>query len=179
MEKIKAEKPTALFHKRVLHLLFGWLLLMTVIGLNSCQNTGSSAGTNTESQPEESHYAEAIRRILAEDEELGGIRNHACEDTSLSATIRQYVAAIDALDFNACPADFTTAFQKHRAAWAASVPFFAQFDDLRGEMHDLFTIIEKGDKAQKAAFDEKLKLIQSTWMEVEALARRYDALPKE
>lgn len=140
-----------------------------------CQNDGTQ---DTNGQ-QENHYTEAIRTILARDSELAAIRDHACEDTALSATIRQYVAGIDAIDFSGCPAEFTGAFRRHRDAWENSIPFFGQFDSLRGEMHVLFNTIAESGENQKAAYEKELKAIMDTWGEVETAARHYQALPAE
>ncbi len=105
-----------------------------------------------------------MEAIIAQDEELGARRNHATEDTSLSAAIHQYTAGVRALDFSACPEAFTTAFQEHLDAWEASIGFFSRYDSLRAEMHELFLIIEK---EQPDAYQAALKPIMDTWGEVE------------
>lgn len=149
------------------------LLLLGTAFLISCQNAGKSSGSTHKVQEEKTRYAGAIQAILKQDGELGAIRNHACEDTSLSFTVRQYIDGLDALDFNGCPTDFTTAFRKHRDAWQASIPFFKPFDDLRGEMHDLFEQIKQSGVEQKKELDQLMKPVADTWVAVENTADKY------
>jgi len=107
-----------------------------------------------------------IRHIIALDDSLGRIRNHACESISLAATIRNYAAGINKHDFRGCPPDFTKAFGRHRQAWLDMVPFVEKHSGLRGEMHVLFEQLEKGPDA--ATFNPLLRNIWDTWAEVEA-----------
>lgn len=152
-----------------------WVIVSLLAVAFACKNTEkSSPASNSEHT-----YAEAIRTIFAEDDRVATIRNHACEDTTLAETVRQYVAAIDAMDFSRCPADFTLAFKKHRDAWANTLSFFTDFDTLRGEMHELFAVIEDESPEQKAALEKISRPIGDTWMEVEKLAGKYGALPEE
>jgi hypothetical protein len=87
----------------------------------------------------------------------------------LTTSIREYVAAIDGLDFSSCPESFTEAFRRHRDAWNDSLPFFERFPEMRGEMHDLFDELrdDEGTQLQLEAID---KQIWDTWGEVEAAA---------
>ena len=161
----------------IYNVLLLWLPLATVVSAG-CQNEGTQ-DANGQQNIQDTPYGEAISTILTRDGELAAIRDHACEDTTLSATIRQYVAGIDALDFSGCPAEFTGAFRRHRDAWENSIAFFGQFDSLRGEMHLLFETIERGGESQKAAYEKELKAIMDTWSEVETAARHYRALTAE
>lgn len=162
--------------KRVSNLLLAPFL---AIILYSCQPSGGGQAGQPSSKDSLSASEAAITAIFAQDEELGAIRNQATEDTSLSFTIRQYVAEIDKLDFSHCPEDFTAAFGRHRDAWEKSIPFFSQFDTLRGEMHLLFEQIEQGGEVQGEAYREQLEHIMGTWAEVEAAANKHQALPGE
>lgn len=143
--------------------------------LFSCKDTRASDSASSSEEP----YAEAIRAVFAEDDKAAAIRNHACEDTTLAETVRQYVAAIDAMDFSRCPADFTSAFKSHRDAWANTIPFFHSFDTLRGEMHELFAVIENMSPGQKVELVKISRPIGDTWVEVEKLAGKYGALAEE
>lgn len=127
--------------------------------------------------PRESREADAVRSVLAQDDSLGTARNHAPETMPLTQSIRDYVAGLEAIDFSGCPEDFTTAFARHRAAWERSVDFFASFDELRGEMHDLFEQIRQGDADTRTRLESVEEDIWGTWAEVEAAARRAGALP--
>lgn len=161
------------FHVKRLTGLFFYALLIALFAMGaSCRNTEGATETETDTA------AEAIQRILLADEQLAEHRNYACKDTTLSATIRQYVAGIDRLDFSDCPDDFTAAFRRHRDAWAASVDFFSQFDDRRGEMHELFAAIEAEGGQQQAVYEAALQPIMDTWTPVDSLARQYGALPE-
>ena len=108
---------------------------------------------------------DCITNVLKQDDSLGTIRNHACEAISLSATIDQYVSALNRLDFEACPESFHTAFKNHAEAWTKMEEFTTQYPDLRGEMHDLFDSIEKGKDS--LSFKPLLKAIWDTWADVE------------
>ena len=152
------------------------LLMFGMAMVSSCQNAVQQSNSSGGIEDQKNQHAEAIKSIFTQDAKLGSIRNHACEDTSLTATVRQYVADLDALDFSACPADFAVAFQKHRDAWQDALGFFKPFDELRGEMHDLFEQINQTGEAQKAELTKYVQAITDTWTEVENLARKYGAL---
>jgi len=107
-----------------------------------------------------------IQSIIQQDEVLGGIRNHACEDTTLSSTILAYVEGMEALNFENCPKAFTEAFQKHIDAWRDMITVMDKYPGLRGEMHDLFKQLEEGEDAE--AFKTKLDAVWDTWSGVEA-----------
>lgn len=118
-------------------------------------------------QPQHSPEPPAcIGRIIAADDSLGAVRNHASETISLSESIRNYAAGLKKLDFRDCPPAFTKAFENHRQAWLAMVPFVERFPEMRGEMHELFEQLEKGEQA--AEFRPLLKAIWDTWEEVES-----------
>jgi hypothetical protein len=121
---------------------------------------------------------EAIRAVLAQDDSLGAVRNHAPENMPLSAVIRDYVTGLESINFRGCPESFTTAFQRHRQAWERSIPFFARFDTLRGEMHDLFEEIRQRDAKTREGLEAAESDIWGTWGEVEAAARNAGAMPE-
>ncbi len=106
-----------------------------------------------------------IDRVISADNALGSARNHNCEVMSLSETIKLYTDGIDKIDFKDCPADFTKAFDDHKKAWVEMLTITDKYPDLRGEMHDLFKILEEGK--DKASFDPLLATIWSTWADVE------------
>ncbi|MCK6691312.1 MAG: nuclear transport factor 2 family protein [Thermoanaerobaculia bacterium] len=111
------------------------------------------------------HRFGCMAEAIALDDSLGRIRNHACETVSLSQSIRQYAAAIAAIDFSGCPEPFSAGFKKHAAAWLALLPVTNQYSDLRGEMHTLFKQLESGRHAEQ--FKPLLKSVWDTWGEIE------------
>lgn len=104
-------------------------------------------------------------QVIALDDSLGKVRNHACKTISLSETIRQYAAGMEKANYASCPPAFVTAFNKHREAWLAVLPVADKYPDLRGEMHDLFKKLETGKDAD--TFKPLVKAIWGTWAEVE------------
>ncbi len=103
--------------------------------------------------------------MISIDAQAGKIRNRACEKQSLTKTIEEYVATIDAVDLSNCPREFAAAFKRHIQAWRAMIPLCDPYASLRGEMHDLFKQIEEG--AGGTAFKKGLDKVWSTWSEVE------------
>lgn len=116
--------------------------------------------------------AGAIARVLAVDEELGAIRNHAPETGPLHVGLEDYVAGLAALDTSGCPDDFVTALASHRRAWEESIPFFARFADERGELHELFERIRARGGEDQASLEAHETRIWDTWAVVEAAAGR-------
>ena len=108
---------------------------------------------------------ECINYVIAMDDSLGTIRNYACEDQSLSETIDDYVHSLDNLSFSNCPPAFTAAFEEHKEAWVNTKEITDKYPELRGEMHDLFAIIESGPDS--TAFNNLVAEIWSTWEQVE------------
>lgn len=106
-----------------------------------------------------------IESVIAKDDSLGAVRNHACEKIPLAATIAQYADGMEKLDFSACPEDFKLAFSNHIAAWRNMIPIVEKHPGLRGEMHDLFEELENGEDAE--TFKPLMKAIWDTWGAVE------------
>ncbi len=127
----------------------------------ACGNSQSSSPA----QEADASPGHCMERIIALDDSLGTVRNHACERISLSETIRNYVADIRALDFSSCPADFTKAFEEHVLAWEEMIVVTDEYPDLRGEMHDLFDDIKEGE--HEYYLNKHLDAIWGTWAEVE------------
>ncbi len=140
-------------------LLIAFSILMLACNSSTPKNNTSSSHDST------ALGKECIKKVIALDDSLGTVRNHACETISLSETIQKYVQGMEAINYNNCPEAFSTAFKKHREAWTAMLSITDQYPDLRGEMHDLFDGIEKGKDA--AIFKPLLKAIWDTWAEVE------------
>jgi hypothetical protein len=112
----------------------------------------------------------AMQNVLAIDDKLGSARNHASETSSLEDAVREYVTALDAVDFTGCPPDFVEAFSAHRDAWEEALPFLEQFPEMRGEMHSLFEKL-KADPMTNPEIETLDKRIWDTWADVEAAAR--------
>ncbi|MTB50701.1 hypothetical protein [Lewinella sp. W8] len=108
-------------------------------------------------------------RILERDAELGKIRNHATEQTALSKVITDYADGLAALDFSECPEAFTRGFAAHIAAWRATTSVTDRYPELRGEMHDVFAIIEHGKDSTE--FKALVTDVWATWAEVEAATK--------
>ena len=108
---------------------------------------------------------ECIDYVIAQDDSLGRIRNQASETVSLSESIEQYVTAVNNLDFEDCPSEFTRAFKKHLNAWTEMKSVTDNYPVLRGEMHLLFETLAEGEDKEK--FESSLEKIRDTWKEVE------------
>ena len=111
-----------------------------------------------------------IQTILEQDALLGEIRNHACDSLPLKDVILNYARALEALDYEDCPKEFTYAFMSHIKAWKDMMIIVDHYPDLRGEMHDLFSLL--ADSNHKDLFNQKLNAIWRTWEEVELLIPR-------
>lgn len=127
---------------------------------------GCSASPVTDTQQDGGKASSScMDRIIALDDSLGRLRNHSCEQGSLSESISHYANGLEALDYSGCPEAFVTAFHNHIQAWRAIQPFTASYSDLRGEMHDLFD--ELAHSPDSLAFQSHLEQIWSTWAEIE------------
>ncbi len=119
-------------------------------------------------------YTDAIRKALAADSKLGSARNAATADEDLATVIENYVDAMDDIDCTACPVDFRDALRRHRQAWRDSIDFFSQFDELRGEMHEVFNQIRAQGSEARHGLETVERPIWETWREVEDVARKYE-----
>ena len=167
MTNMKLPTPTM---KNIFSLLL-IVLLAAACGGNSAETadaTNEDGRRNIpdyETVPSNEGEKDCVDRIFAEDTKLGETRNHACETASLSEAIQAYVEGLEALDYSGCPREFKTAFDGHIAAWRNMGTFTDQFPDLRGEMHSLFSQLEKGDKAEE--FKPLLTNIWDTWRPIQ------------
>jgi len=132
-----------------------FLLCIGLIGLG-CATKRASSKISEKS---------CIDNVIAKDSALGSIRNHNCETKSLSETIKIYTSEIDKIDFKDCPENFRLAFNDHKNAWTAMLEVTDKHSDLRGEMHDLFKVIEQGE--DRLRFKELLDAVWATWGDVE------------
>ncbi len=148
------------------------LFLMICLGtlwLTACNNTPPKSPQSTDSTTT-SNSTSCIEYIIAQDDSLGGVRNHACENISLAETILQYATAVEQLDYSNCPSGFEAAFRNHCKAWRQMIPFVEKYPDLRGEMHDLFDEFEVGKDT--AEFRPLLKEVWDTWADVEGFIKK-------
>lgn len=108
---------------------------------------------------------DCVNTIIKKDDSLGELRNNACKTISLSETILNYTSALDQLDYSLCPKTFAQAFRNHSQAWKEMTQVTDKHKNLRGEMHDLFNIIETS--SDSSSFKPLLKNIWDTWEVVE------------
>ncbi len=141
------------FCRVISFLLFG---LFLITSCHSSKNKTVSASAQT---------SQCVDRVMAIDDSLGTVRNHACESISLSQTIKDYVNEMGKINYRHCPKEFSSAFKQHREAWKDMIVITDHYPDLRGEMHDLFDIIKEGN--HKEEFELRLKRIWDTWEVVE------------
>lgn len=142
-----------------MRIFFAILSIFFIVTIITCGSTKNKE-LNMNQSPKE-----CIENIIEQDSELGNMRNHACEKQSLSATIDDYVASLDKLNYNNCPSEFTLAFEEHIEAWVNATEITDLYPDLRGEMHDVFAIIESGPDSTE--FKYLVAEIWSTWEQVE------------
>ncbi len=134
------------------------IILVCSITIIACQNKSKS--NNTKTTP-----STCIQQVIAIDDSLGNIRNHACEKISLSQTIKNYSNALSKIDFSGCPTDFSESFHNHIRAWDDIIDVTNNHAHLRGEMHDLFDQIK--ESKDSTLFNSKVKSIWDTWADIE------------
>lgn len=111
----------------------------------------------------------AVSAVLAADAAAGRARNHAPETGPVAEAVRDYVAAMDAIELAATPPAFRVAFERHRDAWAALAPYLDRFPEERGEMHDVFDrLADPSRNPDAATFETLVAEVWATWDEVEA-----------
>lgn len=106
-----------------------------------------------------------IKQIFEKDSIFGDIRNHASEKISLSEVINNYSKNLKSLDYSHCPDIFESAFHKHIDAWLDFRNVSDKYPLIRGELHDIFAIIEKSKDSTE--FKSRLGQILETWKIVE------------
>lgn len=157
-----------------------YLTLMTILVLSTmfyaCQNSTDQTDSTeqaTESAPTptaETETAEnpanqsCIERIIALDDKLSAIRNQGTKEQSISKTIKEYLAAMEQVDYSGCPPTLEPAIQQHLDVWKNIIPVTDKYDDRRGEMAPLFKELENSaDGARVKAFVQRS---YDTWMKV-------------
>lgn len=106
-----------------------------------------------------------VEYIFEQDSIFGDIRNHASEKISLSEAINNYSKNLKSLDYSHCPEEFESAFNKHADAWLDFRKVSDKYPLLRGELHDIFEIIEKSEDSTE--FKSRLNQILETWKLIE------------
>lgn len=140
------------------------LIASIIILLHGCNSTKTPV-----SQYSTDDQRDCISRVLAADDVLGKIRNHAPETMPLSQSIDAYVQGLNKLNFSQCPTDFTSAFKSHITAWAKMKVVTDKYADLRGEMHELFKQLKLSrDSIQFRQLEDN---IWSTWDLVETASK--------
>lgn len=137
-----------------------FVLSLLFLGCNGANKKKSSSFSNSERKK-----TNCVKRIFEKDSIFGDIRNHASEKISLSEAITNYSKNLKSLDFSHCPEEFESAFNKHIDAWLDFRKVSDKHAVLRGELHDIFTVIEKSEDSTE--FKSKLNQILETWKIVE------------
>ena len=84
---------------------------------------------------------------------------------SLSQSITNYTNDLEKFEFSGCPEDFKTAFQSHITAWREMKMVTDKHPNLRGELHQIFEMLEKSQDSSQ--FKTYLEQILETWKSVE------------
>lgn len=139
------------------------VLLLCFTLLFSCN--GSKSKTDNSKIKED-----CVSKIFIKDSLLGGIRNHASENISLSETIENYSDSVLSLDFKDCPEEFKIAFHNHIEAWLEMRKVTDKNLELRGELHTIFEELEISKDSTE--FKSHLKKIFDTWEIVEIKSKQ-------
>lgn len=146
--------------------LLSYVILYILVAVLGCKSTVSTKEGNNSSKPQQKA---CIAKVISLDSSLGATRDRASRKVALSQSIRDYIKGMKAIGFTGCPQAFTTAFKNHIAAWKDLLPLTDKHPELRGELHELFTQLEKGPDGGE--FKRRLKEVWDTWAEVEAAIR--------
>ncbi|QHI36778.1 hypothetical protein IMCC3317_21480 [Kordia antarctica] len=135
------------------------LVLVSFLVLLACKENDKKP--NLSDSKIETDKISCVNEIFKRDSIFGEIRNHASEKISLSETITIYTKNIKSLDYSNCPEEFKSAFDKHIEAWLDFRKVSDKYPLLRGELHDIFTKIEKSEDSTE--FKSRLGQILETW----------------
>ncbi len=125
-------------------------------------------GCNSSTKKDNNHLSKSdncIAQIFEQDSIFGHIRNYDSEKVSLSQAITNYAKNLKSLDFSDCPKEFELAFSNHVDAWLDFRKVSDKYTSPRGELHDIFSIIEKSKDSTE--FKSRLAQIIETWKTVE------------
>lgn len=124
----------------------------------------------------------AIERVLAAHHELSArLGNAITPETKKAEAFAGYGTALMAFDLTECPPEFREAFTRYSAAWEAFALQLAKepqsFEEgvLQGFFNALGGEADGGTARMQRARDARFEHIQSTWVEVQAIAARYGA----
>ncbi|PYE79678.1 hypothetical protein DFQ11_10965 [Winogradskyella epiphytica] len=106
-----------------------------------------------------------VEKVILRDQELGEIRNQASLKVSLSESIGTYTSHLMSLNYECCPETFQKEFKEHISAWINIKTVTDKYPELRGEMHDLFLLLENGRDAEE--FKMLSKKIWQTWNSIQ------------
>jgi hypothetical protein len=146
--------------------LLNLTLILLVLACNNAGNKGSETKLESVTGIKKT---ECMESILKKDSELGKIRNHSSEQISLSETIDNYTNSLKSLDYSECPDKFTIAFHEHIEAWLDVKKVSDKYPELRGELHVIFSELEK--KKDSLEFKSLEVKILDTWEIVEIIAK--------
>lgn len=133
--------------------------------LLGCNGTTKKENTSTSTMSTK----DCVKQIFEKDSVFGHIRNYDSEKGSLTEAINNYVKNAKTLDFSNCPEGFEAAFQKHVDAWRDFRKVSDKHPTLRGELHEVFAVIEKTEDS--TVFKSSLKQIFDTWTEVKETSK--------
>lgn len=139
-------------------------LSLILLGCNS-----SNKKDNTLLSNKEEKSANCVKLVFEKDSVFGHIRNYDSEKVPLSNAINTYLNNSKSLNFSNCPKEFELAFRKHIDAWLDFTKVSDKHPTLRGELHDIFAIIEKSKDSTE--FKSRLAQIVETWKTVEENAK--------
>ena len=146
-----------------------FLNLIVILLVLSCNNAGNKSSKTKLESVTDIEKTGCMESILKRDSVLGEIRNHASEQISLSETIDNYTNSLKSLDYSDCPDKFTIAFHEHIEAWLAVKKVSDKYPELRGELHVIFSELEKKkDSLEFKSFETK---IFDTWKVVEKITK--------
>ena len=135
-------------------------LSLLLLGCNGQNKKDNSSSSNIERE-----NINCVKQVFEKDSIFGDIRNRASEKISLSEAINNYSKNLKTLDYSHCPEKFESAFHKHIDAWLNFRKVSDKYPLLRGELHDIFAIIEKSEDSTE--FKSRLDQILKTWKMVE------------
>ncbi|NNL16138.1 MAG: hypothetical protein HKO81_05810 [Flavobacteriaceae bacterium] len=139
------------------------LVVLIISSILGCKDIGQKR-VDTNLTPEENQTM-CIERIFEKDSVLGEIRNHASEKVSLSQSIINYTKELESLDYSNCPEKFVSSFHEHIEAWKMVTKVTDDYPSLRGELHDIFSELEKSKDSTQ--FKSLVKQVWDTWNLVE------------
>lgn len=140
-----------------------FLIIVVISSLIGCKDAGPKQ--NASDSSDKNSQIECVKRIYSKDSVLGAARNLASENISISLAITNYTTGLESLDYTNCPYNFVTSFQEHIEAWKKVTIVTDKYPLIRGELHDIFSQLEKSDDSTE--FKMLVKEVWDTWSKVE------------